>query len=382
MAAPTFVAAGTTKSDTLPLATVNWPAGHQSGDLGVLVIQTSAEAPGNNPPAGWTEVAASPKSIGTGATAGSVRLSVFTKYAASSSEPSVDIGDSGDHQIAVILVYRGVDPTTPFNATSGGTAASGTAVSVPTLTTTVADCLVLILIANAVDSATAPLTTGITNANLASITNRKTPQSAVGTGGGVWVGDGGRAVAGAIGATTATLSVASQQALMHLALQPPQGGTSPFGGMYVAMGGKPVAGATGASTGTLSAAQVQAAVTIALKPPTPVVNNAPVLGFVPDLFVNVDDDLAFTFVSTDDAGDVPFYSIAPGSTPVPDGLVVDPASGILTWSPLAVHKGVWNLVVTVTDSGGLQDSQAFNITVVGTGPQTFGAYSSGLTALT
>src|SRR6478752_8549274 len=123
MALPTFVATSVTQASVNAITNINWPSGHQSGDLGILVVQTSAEAPGNNPPSGFTAVpTVSPQSIGTAATAGSVRLSVFYKFATSNAEPQVDVGDSGDHQITHLTVYRGVDPAAPFDVNAGTTA--------------------------------------------------------------------------------------------------------------------------------------------------------------------------------------------------------------------------------------------------------------------
>jgi len=365
MALPTYVGAGTAKSDTLPITSVPWPSGHLAGDLGILVIETAAQAPGNNPPSGWTAVpTVSPQSTGTAGAAGATALYVYYRIATSSSEAAADIGDSGDHQIAFITAYRGVDTSAPIGVTAGAVQASAsTSVSIPSVTTTGADRLIVLISTNATDGTTTAQLSGVTNAGLANITQRKTTQSGVGFGGGVSVYTGEKATAGATGATTGTLATASAQANITLALQPPSG-TAPFGGFYVATGVKSVAGATGNSTGTLQTAQVQAGIILALKPPTPVTNNPPVLDAIPDLFVLALDDLEFQATATDPEGGAITWAINPGSTQVPSGLSID-SLGFIRWTPAIIDQGVWNITVRATDVGGLFDEQTLNITVTG-----------------
>jgi len=369
MALPTFVGVGTAKADTLPIATVPWPAGHQAGDYGLLVIETAAQAPGNNPPSGWSAVpVVSPQSTGTAGAAGATALYVYERFATSSSEAAADIGDSGDHQLAYILAFRGTDPTTARDVAAGAVQASAsTSVSWPSVTTTGADRLIVLIGTNAANTSTSQFS-GVTNAALANIANRKNQQSGVGVGGGLVVWTGEKATAGATGATTATLATASAQALITLALKPPTGTPSgTFGGFYVATGVKQTAGATGASTGNLQTAQVQAAITIALKPPTPVVNLPPVLDAVPDFQVVIGSDLDVTLTATDPEAQAMTWALNPGSTLVPSGISIDNTGRIL-WTPIFIHQGVWNLTARVTDAGGLFDEQTFNITVTGGPP--------------
>lgn len=365
MALPTFVGASVTQSSVNAISNINWPSGHQSGDLGILCVQTSAEAPGVNPPTGFTEVpTASPQSIGTAATLGSVRLSVFYKIATSNAEAVVDVGDSGDHQVTNLTVWRGVDTSAPFDVNAGATAASSTAISAPSVTTTGADRLIVLLLGHAVDSTTNPVGS-VANANLANLTNRKTSQTNVGTGGGFSTYSGEKATAGAIGATTGTLTTASAQALVTLSLKPPSAGTAPFGGFYVATAVKQVAGATGTSTGSLQNAAKQVRIVISLKPPVVVTNNPPVLDAIPDLLATVGDLFDYTVTASDPDSDPLTFAIFPGSTIVPNNLTINASTGQMLWTPSFVFQGTWNVKVRVTDSGGLFAEQAVNITVSG-----------------
>jgi hypothetical protein len=217
MSIPSYVGAGATQ--TLGgTATPAWPAGHAINDIGVMYIKTSSQAIGSTP-SGWALVTDSPQTIGAAATAGSVRLTVLWKRATSNAEAALSIGDSGDHQIAQILVFRdGVTTGDPWDVTNGGTDASSTSVSVDGDTTTVADCLILACVANGTETA-ATQTSGWANSDLTGVAELVDTQAAVNLGGGFSVASGSKAVAGAFGATTATLLTASAQAWHMMALK-------------------------------------------------------------------------------------------------------------------------------------------------------------------
>jgi hypothetical protein len=208
MALPTFQGTAAAFANAAG-GTVNLPA-HQADDILLLWIQTAAQTPGNNPPAGWAEVPGSPISVGPAGAAGSNRLSVFWKRAASSSETVPDIGDSGDHQIARAACIRGCRTTSdPFDTSSAASdGAGGTAVSVPGSTTITDDCLVIVIVTHAVDTATSQFS-GSANADLFALTNQGNNSSAVGVGGGFIILSGGKAAKGAYGATTTTIATSS-----------------------------------------------------------------------------------------------------------------------------------------------------------------------------
>jgi outer membrane protein assembly factor BamB len=228
IAAPTFQAAGTGVNGAAAI-TAAWPA-HLTNDIGLLIIETDNQAVtlGANA-ADWTQVTNSPKGTGTpGAGSGlgapsaaATRLTVFWSRATSSTMGSVGVNDSGNHQRAQILTFRGVVASgNPWDVTAGDVDATQvTAVSIPGATTTVANTLVVAIVANAWD-ATAAQTSGWANANLATLTERADGNAAAGNGGGFGVATGVMAAAGAYAATTATLANVSVQGRMSIALRP------------------------------------------------------------------------------------------------------------------------------------------------------------------
>jgi hypothetical protein len=218
MAMPVFKAAGSAFA-SLNSAGIGWPIGHAAGDFGLFFIETCGGEPVPATPSGWTPVANSPQATGAG-TAGT-QLTVFYKIATSSSEPSAPTGDSGDHNHGVIVTFTGVaNIGVPWDVTAGGVKATAAAnASLPTLTTTVADTLIVQAITHDLDIGT-PAFTSVTNAALASLTERHDQSSGQGNGGGIAVFTGQKAVAGSIGTTT--VNVAScVNAMLTIALRGP-----------------------------------------------------------------------------------------------------------------------------------------------------------------
>lgn len=95
----------------------------------------------------------------------------------------------------------------------------GTAVSIPGLTTTGNDRLVVDVIAHRVDLAV-PQLTGWTNASLTELTEQVDEDRLNSTGYGFAVCTGVKAASGVVSATTATLANTSTQARIKFALQP------------------------------------------------------------------------------------------------------------------------------------------------------------------
>ena len=194
---PTYQAAGAAASGT-GAVTPAWPA-HQAGDVALLIVETANEAISLSTPAGFTEVSGSPQGTGTAGGTTATRMAVFWKRATSSSDPNPTVADSGNHQIAQILTFRGVTGSgNPWNVTAGDVASSAsTSVSIPGATTTVANALVVAIVANGTDTTTAQ-TSSWANGNLTNV----------------------KATAGVIGTTTATLATSSVQGRMCIALAP------------------------------------------------------------------------------------------------------------------------------------------------------------------
>ncbi len=224
-AAPTFQAAGTVQAGTGALTgatAVAWPA-HQANDIGLLIIETENQAVtlGTNA-VNWTPVANSPQGTGTAGGPGATRLTVFWSRATSGAMGAVGVNDSGDHQRAQIITFRGVITTgNPWDVTAGNVASTtATAVSIPGATTTVANTLVVAIVANSTDTTTVQ-TSGWANASLTGLTERADGNTTAGNGGGFGVATGVMATAGAYNATTATLLTSSVQGRMSIALRPP-----------------------------------------------------------------------------------------------------------------------------------------------------------------
>jgi hypothetical protein len=130
------------------------------------------------------------------------------------------IASLADHTHAVIVTFRGVITSgDPFDTPVGGVkAATSTAATLPALTTTVAESLVVLGITKDSDSAAAWVTS-MTNANLTSLTERYDAGTALGLGGGIGVYTGIKATAGSTDTTVATI-VTAINAYQVFALKP------------------------------------------------------------------------------------------------------------------------------------------------------------------
>lgn len=240
MAIPTFVAKGTLQSAATAI-TPTMPTGVLAGDILLMFFETADQAVTvSGGTETWAQTTDSPVSV-----AGATRLTVFWARASQDTPTSPTSNDSGDHQTGVILAFRGCIATgNPWDAAVGSAeAVSDTSGSISGLTTTVADCLVVA--AMAVDAPTSNTSTnfsGWANGDLASVTERSDETSNQGNGGGIGTATGTKAVAGTVGATTVTLAVAAQKAMMSIALKPPD--PPPTGYPEVLSFSSPAAGAS------------------------------------------------------------------------------------------------------------------------------------------
>jgi hypothetical protein len=221
MALPTLISVGALTTGVGAIS-VPWGASHAADDLGVLVVETAGEAVAT--PSGWTAPANNVIDQLTAAT----RLTVFYRIATSGAESDAAVADPGNHAIAAILVFRGSDLTNPIPliATSAGPA-STTAGRFPGLVTQVADCMILNLMAWAID-ASAAISGTEANADLTNLTERLDAGSTDGDGGGIVAITGEKATAGGVRATT-TVITSTGYCSMTVVIQPPQ--TAAAGGM-------------------------------------------------------------------------------------------------------------------------------------------------------
>lgn len=223
MALPTFVSVGTQVNATTGIS-VAWPGTYADGDLGLLVVESANQSV--TTPSGWTQVTGSPQGTGTGGVAGGVRCMVFYKFA-SGVEANVSVSDSGDHTIGQIFVFRGVDSTTPINAGAGSVQSSAaTSWTLPGVTTTVNDCLIVHCISSDRDSSATTNVDGYTNSNLANITERADAATFTASGGAIVLVTGEMATAGSTGTTSCTSAASVTGAFVTIALAPAAAGGS------------------------------------------------------------------------------------------------------------------------------------------------------------
>lgn len=244
--APTYIGVGTFNSGISAIAP-GIPSGYRNDDLFLLFVETANEAV--TAPTGWTEITNSPQSTGSAASAGGVRLTVYWKIA-SGIETAPTIADSGNHQTAQIMCIRGVDAGSPFEATAGSAASANTAMTWPTVTTTVPQTLIVNAAAMDTDADSTATVTGWTNSSLFSITERIDQTISSGVGGGLAVATGLKSLPGAVSATTATGSTSVTHAYLTIAVKGKTPIIRPYGQYLkdyetpVSVGGNVVPGST------------------------------------------------------------------------------------------------------------------------------------------
>jgi MSHA biogenesis protein MshQ len=220
-AAPTYQAQGAASSGTGGV-TPAWPA-HAVGDVALLIVETANQAVTlSSNTAGFVQVANSPQGTGTAGGTTSSRLTVFWARATSTNMANPTVADSGDHQTAQIVTFRGVIGTgNPWDATAGNVASTASnSFAIPGGTTSVPDTLVVAIIAAGIDSNTDTQRAGWTNGSLTSLTERIDSNTNAGNGGGFGVATGVMATAGTYSSTTGTLAANSVQGRISLALKP------------------------------------------------------------------------------------------------------------------------------------------------------------------
>jgi len=225
-AVATYQAVGTYQSGTGAL-TVPWPT-HQTGDVALLFVETPNSAVSLTTPAGFVEVTNSPQSTGTANTAGGTRLAVYWCRATSAGMASPVLAAQTNHQIAVIVTFRGVISTgNPFEVSAGSVkATASTSTTFPAVTTTTAGDLIVLAAAVDLDSNSTAVFSGFTNSNLTGITEQFDRTINTGVGGGLSIATGDFAVAGSTGTTTGTLT-SSITTQMTIALKPEPDTTPP-----------------------------------------------------------------------------------------------------------------------------------------------------------
>lgn len=226
MTLPAYVGSGALAAGTGPTT----PAFHAStdvDDIALLVVETeNQDISPLSDAQGFTEIPNSPQFAGTLNTDPANRIAVYWKRITTTGGGTAPTtGDPTNHVTAALHTFRGCiatgdpwDPT-PVGGNDGG--ANDTTGVIPGATTTVADCLVVLICGSSRNANATTTFSAWTNADLANLTERFDATSTLGVGGGHGMATGEKASAGAFGDTTVTLAVSSFKGAFSIALKPP-----------------------------------------------------------------------------------------------------------------------------------------------------------------
>ncbi len=266
MAAPAVVGVGALAASVTTISPA-WPA-HAVDDIGILILECDAgETVSLTTANGFVACPSSPIASG-GATGAGTILTAFWCRATSTSQAAPTTNDPGNHIQGLIFTISGaVTSGVPFDvsASAADIGSASTTTTWPTVTTTGADRLIVQIATRGNDSAAASWS-AFTNAALASIVEHADTGTLEGNGGGLVVISGTKAVAGATGATTATVT-SSRHAALTLAVSPIvstafSGSAALSGEATLTATGKPALPASAAFSGeaTLSGVQSSAGI--------------------------------------------------------------------------------------------------------------------------
>lgn len=206
-----------------PSQNVAWPAGHATNDIGILLVATNNQAlPAT--PTGCTAIYAT-GGFGTAGAVGGIRLHAYWIRATSGSMPNIATGDSGNINVAKLLVFRGcrengspLDSTAAYginNVSNPFFVSPGTAFN--------SKCLAIGVAAVAKDAADTDIMTAISSlgSNLQNASEIVDFADATSNGAGL-VGYKAEVIAGmtTVGATQVTLDAAMNWEAIHFLLAP------------------------------------------------------------------------------------------------------------------------------------------------------------------
>lgn len=221
MPMPSVYAVGAGVGSTGAALAMPIPAGTVANDVIVMLHEMDPvlNAAALGAVTGYSEVNLSPSSQTAGLP---TRLTVRWHRATGAESGTVATPAVTNHQSARLIGFRGCVTTgDPWNQTAASVAASSASVSIDGLTTTAIDCLILAAVTTGKDLATTTEIGTWANASLANpaVTEQVDNWISSGTGGGIGASTGGKAAAGAVNPTTATLVTANTQARFCMALQ-------------------------------------------------------------------------------------------------------------------------------------------------------------------
>lgn len=203
---------------------------YAENDILVWVVHSTNRTFNTEPPSGLTLCSNMPAGLGTADAAGACKLHVYWKRAtASESAVTFDSNNTGGAQVGRCMSIQGcITSGDPWDVSANTSQSSAsTSLSFPSVTTTVADCLIVLAAAFDRDAGTTANLPALTNANLSSITERMDNLITTNAGGGIGAATGEKASAGSTGTTTGTIT-SSIYLSWTGALKPPVGGPTQY----------------------------------------------------------------------------------------------------------------------------------------------------------
>lgn len=211
-AMPTFFASGGTNSGAGGV-TYALPASFQADDIHILIVEHQ-ESETLSVPAGWAHVTGSPVSQPNG---DATELNVMWRRA-QGGDANVLVAAPGDHQIGVVLGFRGCRASgDPWDASTSGILSATATPTIPGVTTIHANSLILVTLCYGTDDTGSNLT-GWTNATLSSFTEWADQGTITNNGGGIGAASGGLAAIGSSGNASVTIDFSATTAYLVLAL--------------------------------------------------------------------------------------------------------------------------------------------------------------------
>lgn len=205
MAVPTYQGTTGGSISSSGIAAQPWVASHATDDIGICMCGTSDATSGTHTtPSGFTLTATNPTGFSTAVTGSAVQLETAYKRATSGAEANAAFTTDIGSQYCKHLLVRGcVTSGNPIEVEADGTATSATTHTITTgLTTTTNDALIILIVANDFDSASAPDTgfvSSFSNANLGTVTKQDSNQWSTNSGLGLHIFTGTLVTAGAVG---------------------------------------------------------------------------------------------------------------------------------------------------------------------------------------
>lgn len=214
---PVFFGSGPSNVGSTSSLSVSWPTTHATNDVAFLLVESANQAVTLLTSAGFALVTS--VGVGTAAATNATYIAVYWCRATSAAQPAPKINDAGDHVFGRMITVTNVVTTgNPYIQTAVGTNATSTAVSIPAITVTGINTMVLAIVATPNDAATASFS-GWANSNLAGFTELFDSGTTQGNGGGLGGAAGTLGLAGDAGVITATNSVSYQRVWVQVVIK-------------------------------------------------------------------------------------------------------------------------------------------------------------------